>query len=168
MAPGARPALSIMIQRLWASRVLRHRKAQLLLVNLLTFGLEVCLAAGITYVPPLLLEVGVEEKFMTMVLGESLHLPFFLLWCPLGLSYRQHFPCPGTGSEGSVWLGVCVLPVLIYTPQPLRTMHSTPVERDALERLGLSYLTQLPYLLISRTGTSQSPRLSFLGTGQVV
>lgn len=53
------------------SRLLRHQKAQLLLVNLLTFGLEVCLAAGITYVPPLLLEVGVEEKFMTMVLGES-------------------------------------------------------------------------------------------------
>lgn len=63
-----------MVQRLWASRLLRHRKAQLLLVNLLTFGLEVCLAAGITYVPPLLLEVGVEEKFMTMVLGESLHV----------------------------------------------------------------------------------------------
>lgn len=60
-----------MVQRLWAGRLLRHRKAQLLLVNLLTFGLEVCLAAGITYVPPLLLEVGVEEKFMTMVLGES-------------------------------------------------------------------------------------------------
>lgn len=60
-----------MVQRLWPSRLLRHRKAQLLLVNLLTFGLEVCLAAGITYVPPLLLEGGVEEKFMTMVLGES-------------------------------------------------------------------------------------------------
>ncbi|KAM9613411.1 solute carrier family 45 member 3 isoform 1-T2 [Trichechus inunguis] len=58
-----------MVQRLCVSRLLRHRKAQLLLVNLLTFGLEVCLAAGITYVPPLLLEVGVEEKFMTMVLG---------------------------------------------------------------------------------------------------
>uniref|UniRef100_G1TLW7 Solute carrier family 45 member 3 n=1 Tax=Oryctolagus cuniculus TaxID=9986 RepID=G1TLW7_RABIT len=58
-----------MVQRLWVGRLLRHRKAQLLLVNLLTFGLEVCLAAGITYVPPLLLEVGVEEKFMTMVLG---------------------------------------------------------------------------------------------------
>lgn len=68
---GAPPAQSSMVQRLWASRLLRHRKAQLLLVNLLTFGLEVCLAAGITYVPPLLLEVGVEEKFMTMVLGES-------------------------------------------------------------------------------------------------
>lgn len=65
-ALGTRPA---MVQRLWVSRLLRHRKAQLLLVNLLTFGLEVCLAAGITYVPPLLLEVGVEEKFMTMVLG---------------------------------------------------------------------------------------------------
>lgn len=59
--------------------LLRHRKAQLLLVNLLTFGLEVCLAAGITYVPPLLLEVGVEEKFMTMVLGESPHPPALLV-----------------------------------------------------------------------------------------
>lgn len=48
-----------------------NRKTQLLLVNSLTFGLEVCLAAGITYVPPLLLEVGVEEKFMTMVLGRQ-------------------------------------------------------------------------------------------------
>lgn len=51
------------------SVLLRNRRAQLLLLNSLTFGLEVCLAAGITYVPPLLLEVGVEEKFMTMVLG---------------------------------------------------------------------------------------------------
>ncbi|XP_058396202.1 solute carrier family 45 member 3 isoform X3 [Diceros bicornis minor] len=66
---GALPAWPTMVQRLWVSRLLRHRKAQLLLVNLLTFGLEVCLAAGITCVPPLLLEVGVEEKFMTMVLG---------------------------------------------------------------------------------------------------
>lgn len=64
-----------MVQRLSGSRLLRHRKTQLLLVNLLTFGLEVCLAAGITYVPPLLLEVGVEERFMTMVLGESLRRP---------------------------------------------------------------------------------------------
>lgn len=67
----ALPTWPAMVQRLWVSRLLRHRKAQLLLVNLLTFGLEVCLAAGITYVPPLLLEVGVEEKFMTMVLGKS-------------------------------------------------------------------------------------------------
>lgn len=53
----------------------QSRRTQLLLVNSLTFGLEVCLAAGITYVPPLLLEVGVEEKFMTMVLGRWLLSP---------------------------------------------------------------------------------------------
>jgi hypothetical protein len=86
-----------MVQRLWVSRLLRHRKAQLLLVNLLTFGLEVCLAAGITYVPPLLLEVGVEEKFMTMVLGESLPLP------PCCSSYVvQLFLCLESCSEGVV------------------------------------------------------------------
>lgn len=50
----------------------KNRTVQLLLINSLTFGLEVCLAAGVTYVPPLLLEVGVEEKFMTMVLGRWL------------------------------------------------------------------------------------------------
>lgn len=56
------------------SRMMRtqNRKVQLLLINSLTFGLEVCLAAGVTYVPPLLLEIGVEEKFMTMVLGRWL------------------------------------------------------------------------------------------------
>ncbi|XP_055000648.1 solute carrier family 45 member 3 [Sorex araneus] len=80
-----------MAQRLWGSRVLRHRKAQLLLVNLLTFGLEVCLAAGITYVPPLLLEVGVEEKFMTMVLG---------IGPVLGL-----FSVPLLGSASDRWSG---------------------------------------------------------------
>ncbi|KAK1804539.1 hypothetical protein P4O66_020549 [Electrophorus voltai] len=42
---------------------------RLVLLNLLTCGLEICVAAGITYVPPLLLEAGVEEKYMTMVLG---------------------------------------------------------------------------------------------------
>lgn len=65
---------------------LQSRRTQLLLVNSLTFGLEVCLAAGITYVPPLLLEVGVEEKFMTMVLGRQLLSPlsagFFFLFKP--------------------------------------------------------------------------------------
>lgn len=60
-----------MAQRAWVSMLFHNRKTQLLLVNSLTFGLEVCLAAGITYVPPLLLEVGVEEKFMTMVLGRQ-------------------------------------------------------------------------------------------------
>uniref|UniRef100_A0A8C4QU08 Zgc:77158 n=1 Tax=Eptatretus burgeri TaxID=7764 RepID=A0A8C4QU08_EPTBU len=42
---------------------------QLVLINALTGGLEICVAACITYVPPLLLESGVEERYMTMVLG---------------------------------------------------------------------------------------------------
>ncbi|XP_051957737.1 solute carrier family 45 member 3-like isoform X3 [Xyrauchen texanus] len=45
------------------------RISQLFLINALTFGLEVCLAAGTIYIPPMLLEAGVEEHFMTMVLG---------------------------------------------------------------------------------------------------
>ncbi|XP_053320852.1 solute carrier family 45 member 3-like [Spea bombifrons] len=42
---------------------------RLIFLNFLTCGLEICVAAGITYVPPLLLEAGVEEQYMTMVLG---------------------------------------------------------------------------------------------------
>ncbi|XP_072571621.1 solute carrier family 45 member 3-like isoform X3 [Paramormyrops kingsleyae] len=41
----------------------------LVLLNSLTCGLEICVAAGITHVPPLLLEAGVQERYMTMVLG---------------------------------------------------------------------------------------------------
>lgn len=45
---------------------------RLVLLNCLTCGLEICLATGIAYVPPLLLEAGVEERYMTMVLGKFL------------------------------------------------------------------------------------------------
>ncbi|XP_016429300.1 solute carrier family 45 member 3-like [Sinocyclocheilus rhinocerous] len=45
------------------------RISQLFLINTLTCGLEVCLAAGTIYIPPMLLEAGVEERFMTMVLA---------------------------------------------------------------------------------------------------
>lgn len=43
---------------------------KLLLVNALSCGLEACLAAVTVYVPPLLLQAGMEERYMTMVLGE--------------------------------------------------------------------------------------------------
>lgn len=46
------------------------RISQLFLINSLTCGLEVCLAAGTIFIPPMLLEAGVEERFMTMVLGK--------------------------------------------------------------------------------------------------
>lgn len=44
-------------------------QGHLVLLNSLTCGLEICVAAATTYVPPLLLEAGVEERYMTMVLG---------------------------------------------------------------------------------------------------
>lgn len=50
---------------------MQGRVCQLLLVNALTCGLEVCMAAGTFYIPPLLLQAGMEERYMTMVLGES-------------------------------------------------------------------------------------------------
>ncbi|XP_073477350.1 solute carrier family 45 member 3-like [Aquarana catesbeiana] len=51
----------------------------LVLLNFMTCGLEICVAAGITYVPPLLLEAGVEEQYMTMVLGIGPVLGLFLV-----------------------------------------------------------------------------------------
>lgn len=50
---------------------MQGRVCQLFLVNALTCGLEVCMAAGTFYIPPLLLQAGMEERYMTMVLGES-------------------------------------------------------------------------------------------------
>lgn len=50
----------------------------LVLLNSLTCGLEICVAAATTYVPPILLEAGVEERYMTMVLGIGPVLSLFL------------------------------------------------------------------------------------------
>ncbi|NXB65539.1 S45A3 protein, partial [Struthidea cinerea] len=80
----------------------QSRRTQLLLVNSLTFGLEVCLAAGITYVPPLLLEVGVEEKFMTMVLGIGPVLG--LVFVPLIGSASDHWRSSYGRRRPFIWL----------------------------------------------------------------
>uniref|UniRef100_A0AAV2L3J4 Solute carrier family 45 member 3 n=1 Tax=Knipowitschia caucasica TaxID=637954 RepID=A0AAV2L3J4_KNICA len=53
-------------------------QCHLVLLNSLTCGLEICVAAATTYVPPLLLEAGVEERYMTMVLGIGPVLSLFL------------------------------------------------------------------------------------------
>ncbi|XP_071394744.1 LOW QUALITY PROTEIN: solute carrier family 45 member 3 [Centroberyx affinis] len=64
---------------------------KLLLVNVLTCGVEVCMAAGTVYIPPLLLQAGMEERYMTMVLGV----------CPvLGLIF-----VPIIGSASDSWRG---------------------------------------------------------------
>lgn len=49
---------------------MRNRLLDLFLVNVLTWGLEICMATSTIYIPPMLLEAGVQERFMTMVLGE--------------------------------------------------------------------------------------------------
>ncbi|KAM5180178.1 solute carrier family 45 member 3 [Mantella aurantiaca] len=67
------------MQRVGFRDYLQSPQAQLILVNSLTCGLEICLAAGVTFVPPLLLEAGVEEKFMTMVLGVGPILGLFVV-----------------------------------------------------------------------------------------
>ncbi|XP_074911184.1 solute carrier family 45 member 3 isoform X1 [Buteo buteo] len=91
-----------MAQRAWVSMLFHNRKTQLLLVNSLTFGLEVCLAAGITYVPPLLLEVGVEEKFMTMVLGIGPVLG--LVFVPLIGSASDHWHSSYGRRRPFIWM----------------------------------------------------------------
>ncbi|KAL7843318.1 hypothetical protein AOLI_G00248300 [Acnodon oligacanthus] len=48
---------------------MRGRLYDLFLVNVLTCGLEICMATGTIYIPPMLLEAGMEERFMTMVLA---------------------------------------------------------------------------------------------------
>ncbi|GAA6078420.1 solute carrier family 45 member 3 isoform X1, partial [Tachysurus ichikawai] len=47
---------------------MRKGLLDMFLVNVLTCGLEICMATGTIYIPPLLLEAGVQERFMTMVL----------------------------------------------------------------------------------------------------
>lgn len=56
------------------------------------------MAAGITYVPPLLLEAGVEERYMTMVLGKGLVKLE-------GRHERGHLPlCGSVGGSGIMLL----------------------------------------------------------------
>ncbi|XP_061869624.1 solute carrier family 45 member 3 isoform X2 [Colius striatus] len=107
-------------------------KTQLLLVNSLTFGLEVCLAAGITYMPPLLLEVGVEEKFMTMVLGIGPVLG--LVFVPLIGSASDHWHSSYGRRRPFIWM-LClgVLLSLFVIPHAsslasLFTLNARPLE----------------------------------------
>ncbi|XP_054633868.1 solute carrier family 45 member 3 isoform X1 [Dunckerocampus dactyliophorus] len=75
---------------------------RLVLLNSLTCGLEICVAAGITYVPPLLLEAGVEERYMTMVLGIGPVLG--LLFVPLIGSASDHCNSSYGRRRPFIWL----------------------------------------------------------------
>ncbi|XP_030077084.1 solute carrier family 45 member 3 isoform X2 [Microcaecilia unicolor] len=111
---------------------LRSRRAQLLLVNSFTCGLEVCLAVGTTYVPPLLLKAGIGPVlgllFVPLIGSASdqwrsrygRRRPFIWLLCLgvlLGLVIIPHagrlsaFFSRGFGSMNIAFLifGICVL-----------------------------------------------------------
>lgn len=68
---------------------------KLLLVNILSCGLEACLAAGTVYIPPMLLEAGMKESFMTMVLavGPLLGLIFIPMIGSASDSWHSRFGC---------------------------------------------------------------------------
>ncbi|XP_073423895.1 solute carrier family 45 member 3-like [Dendrobates tinctorius] len=74
----------------------------LVLLNFMTCGLEICVAAGITYVPPLLLEAGVEEQYMTMVLGIGPVLGLILV--PLIGSASDNCQSNYGGRRPFIWL----------------------------------------------------------------
>ncbi|XP_007422217.1 solute carrier family 45 member 3 [Python bivittatus] len=119
-------------QRAWLNMVFQNRKAQLLLINSLTFGLEVCLAAGVTYVPPLLLEVGVEEKFMTMVLGIGPVLG--LVFVPLLGSASDHWHSSYGRRRPFIWvLCLGVLLSLLIIPHSHRLARLVALDARALE-----------------------------------
>ncbi|XP_051272441.1 solute carrier family 45 member 3 [Dicentrarchus labrax] len=66
---------------------------KLLMVNALSCGVEACMAAGTVYIPPLLLQAGMEERYMTMVLAMSpvLGLIFIPMIGSASDSWRGHF-----------------------------------------------------------------------------
>ncbi|XP_035645724.1 solute carrier family 45 member 3-like [Oncorhynchus keta] len=88
---------------------------RLVLLNSLTCGLEICVAAGITYVPPLLLEAGVEEQYMTMVLGIGPVLG--LIFIPLIGSASDHYNSSYGRRRPFIWLlSLGVLLALLIIP----------------------------------------------------
>ncbi|KAG8132069.1 hypothetical protein E2320_009949 [Naja naja] len=119
-------------QRAWLSMVFQNHRVQLLLINSLTFGLEVCLAAGVTYVPPLLLEVGVEEKFMTMVLGIGPVLG--LVFVPLLGSASDHWHSSYGRRRPFIWvLCLGVFLSLLIIPHAHRLARLVALDTRALE-----------------------------------
>ncbi|KAL0978437.1 hypothetical protein UPYG_G00170370 [Umbra pygmaea] len=85
--------------------VMQTRVCQLWLVNALTCGLEVCMAAGTFYIPPLLLQAGMEERYMTMVLGVGPILG--LIFVPMIGSYSDSWRGRFGRRRPFIWL-LCV------------------------------------------------------------
>lgn len=56
--------------RMQLTNLLQGSTWRILLVSTLTCGLEACMSTVTVYIPPLLLQAGMEQRYMTMVLGK--------------------------------------------------------------------------------------------------
>uniref|UniRef100_A0A3B3SYL7 Solute carrier family 45 member 3 n=1 Tax=Paramormyrops kingsleyae TaxID=1676925 RepID=A0A3B3SYL7_9TELE len=107
---------------------------QLLLANALTCGLEICMATGTTYIPPLLLEAGLEEQFMTMVLGVGPMLG--LVFVPMISSASDRWSGRFGRRRPFIWaLCVGVLLGLLLIPHSLHLASLLPWHPRWLELL---------------------------------
>ena len=52
---------------------------QMVMLNAIVCGLEFCASAAFTYIPPMLLKSGIEEKYMSLILGCGPLLGFFIV-----------------------------------------------------------------------------------------
>ncbi|XP_071231072.1 solute carrier family 45 member 3-like isoform X2 [Salvelinus alpinus] len=152
---------------------MQGRVCQLLLVNALTCGLEVCMAAGTFYIPPLLLQAGIEERYMTMVLGVGPILG--LIFVPVIGSYSDSWRGRFGRRRPFIWLlcvgvllGLQVLPqashlaALLY-PQSPRWLEGVLLVGAAclLEFSGQACFTPLEALISDQFPGEEESRRAF-------
>lgn len=88
---------------------------QILLLNAVVCGVEICACAGFTYIPPMLLKTGYTEENMSIILGLGPLIGFFLVpvigrasdRCRSGLGRRRPF---------ILWLSFLLLISLLLIP----------------------------------------------------
>ncbi|XP_062402334.1 solute carrier family 45 member 3 [Sardina pilchardus] len=118
---------------------MRSHLCLLLLVNMMTCGLEVCLAVGTIYIPPLLLEAGLEERYMTMVLGVGPVLG--LIFVPLIGSASDNWKGRFGRRRPFIWaLSVGVLLSLVLIPHATSLASLLALRRPRWLEVGLLVL----------------------------
>ncbi|KAJ7999068.1 hypothetical protein DPEC_G00211570 [Dallia pectoralis] len=152
---------------------MQGRLYQLLLVNALTCGLEVCMAAGTFYIPPLLLQAGMEERYMTMVLGMGPTLG--LMFVPMIGSYCDSWRGRFGRRRPFIWvlcvgvlLGLQILPqasrlAALFYPQHPRWLERGLLAGAAclLEFSGQACFTPLEALISDKFPGEEESRRAF-------
>ncbi|XP_019910838.3 solute carrier family 45 member 3 isoform X2 [Esox lucius] len=146
---------------------------QLLLVNALTCGLEVCMAAGTFYIPPLLLQAGMEERYMTMVMGVGPILG--LIFVPIIGSYSDSWRGRFGRRRPFIWLlcvgvllGLQIMPQASRLAALLCPKHPRWLERillagtaSLLEFSGQACFTPLEALISDKFPGEEESRRAF-------